>query len=69
MIAWESGTREAPKAPCSARNSTSCSSVWAAPHSIDTTVKPTTAITSTRRRPKRLAQKPAIGVMIAEHTI
>ena len=69
MMAWETGTSAAPKPPCRARNSTSWSSVWAAPHSIDTMVKPMTQVDSVRRNPKRVAQKPAKGVMMAEATM
>ena len=69
MMACDTGTKAAPKPPCRARNSTSWSSVWAAPHSIETMVKPTTQVESVRRKPKRVAQKPAKGVMIAEATM
>ena len=69
MMACETGTRAAPKPPCRARNSTSWSSDCAAPHSIETMVKPMTQVASVRRRPKRMAQKPASGVRMAEATI
>ena len=69
MMACDTGTRAAPKPPCRARNSTSWSSDCAAPHIIDTMVKPTTQVDSVRRSPKRMAQKPANGVMMAEATM
>src|SRR5476651_1901599 len=55
--------------PCRARNTTSCGSVWAAPHSIEAMVKPMTEETRMRRTPKRTAQKPASGVAIAADTM
>ena len=69
MMACDTGTSAAPKPPCRARNSTSWSSVCAAPHIIDTMVKPITQVASVRRKPKRMAQKPASGVRMAEATI
>ena len=67
--ACASGTRNAPKAPCSTRNSTSWPSVPAAPHSIEATVKPITDARNRRRRPKRSARKPVSGMQIAVDTM
>ena len=69
MMACETGTSAAPNPPCRARNSTSWSSVWAAPHSIDTMVKPMTQVESVRAGQSASALKPANGVMMAEATI
>ncbi len=65
----DSGTKAAPNAPCSTRNSTICVSVCAMPHSIDASVKPVTETRNRRLSPKRLARKPVGGVMIAAATM
>jgi hypothetical protein len=66
MMVCESGPSAAPQAPCSSRNRIICSSVCAAPHSADDSVKPATASTMRRRLPKREASQPMGAVMIAD---
>ena len=51
----------APPMPWKARARVSCSTVWAAPHAVDPTVKTTSPMTKTRRRPKRSASDPAVS--------
>ena len=65
----EIGTSAAPNMPCSRRNSTISPIPLAMPHSSEAMVKPATDTTSTRRRPKRPASQPVIGVRMAEATM
>ncbi len=67
--ACDSGTRLAPSAPCSARNTTSSVNEFAAPQSIEASVKPMTARANKRLRPKRSARTPVSGVKIAAATM
>ncbi len=67
--ACDSGTSPAPNAPWSRRKATISGSEVAAPHSIEATVKPDTAIMNSRLRPNRAARKPVGGVMIAAATM
>ena len=69
ITAWLSGTSAAPKTPCSRRNATICSMVWAMPHSIEAAVKPAAQTTNSFLRPKRIAPQPSGEVMIAAATI
>ena len=64
-IACDSGTRAALHTPCIRRNATICSSVCAAPHSIEVMVKPMMQTTNSRLRPNRAASQPTGAVMIA----
>ena len=65
MVACDSGTRAAPNMPCIRRNSTISSSVCAAPHIIEVTVKPPRQAMNRYLRPKREAIQPTGAVMIA----
>ena len=69
MMACESGTRNAPNAPCATRYSTISSSDAAIPHSIDATVNPAMAMPNSRRRPNRPARNPVGGMKIAAVTM
>ncbi len=55
--------------PCMMRNSTISPSDSASPHNAEATVKPMTAVTNSRVRPKREARKPVGAVMIAAATM
>ena len=55
--------------PCSTRKITIWPNDCARPHSAEATVKPTTAVTNKRVRPKRAARKPVGAVMIAAATM
>ena len=65
----DSGTSGAPKTPCSRRNATICVSDTAAPHSIEVTMKPMTAVRNSGLRPNLASSQPVAGVMIAAATI
>ena len=65
----ESGTSAAPNMPCSRRNATICSMLWAAPHSIEATVKPAAQTMNSFLRPNLVAVQPRGEVMIAAATI
>jgi hypothetical protein len=65
MVDCDSGTSAAPKAPCSSRKTTICSSDCAAPQSTDARVKPPTDSRKTARRPKRATRKPTGAVRMA----
>ena len=66
ITAWERGARAAPQMPWKTRKNTICSSVWAAPQSIEVLVKPTMAKTKRFFRPKRCETQPTGAVMMAE---
>jgi hypothetical protein len=51
MIASDAGVSSAPEIPCSARATTSSSTVGASAHSSDETPKPATPSVNTRRSP------------------
>ena len=51
MIASEAGVSSAPETPCSARATTSSSTVGASEHSSEATPKPATPSVNTRRSP------------------
>ena len=51
--------------PCSRRNATICGSDWAAPHSIDASVKPMMQPMKSGLRPNASASQPTGAVMIA----
>ena len=55
--------------PCNRRNSTICSMDCAMPHSTEAMVKPATATTNTRVRPKRVVSQPVGAVMMAAATM
>ena len=65
MTDCDNGTNAAPNTPCNRRNRTICSRPWAAPQSIEANVKPTTEVSSTRLRPKRLLSMPVSGMQMA----
>ena len=69
IVACDSGTSAAENMPCTSRNNTICSSVCAAPHSIEAIVKPTMQDTNNGLRPKREASQPTGAVMIAAAVI
>ena len=65
IVACDSGTSAAPHMPCRKRKHTICSSVSAAPHSMEATTKPVMQATCRFLRPKRTAIQPTGAVMIA----
>ena len=65
----DSGTIAAPNTPWSTRKATMLSRLHDTPHSIDMTVKPTTAIRNSSLRPNLSESQPVTGVMIAAATI
>ncbi len=69
VIAWESGTSGAPNMPWQVRQRISSGSEEARPHKSVLTVKPITAPTSRRLRPRRAASQPVGGVAIAVATM
>src|SRR5258705_1893323 len=69
MIACDTDTRKAPHMPWSTRATTSAASESAAPHIIEASTKPATAVAKRRLRPKRAERKFAVGIMTAEATM
>ena len=69
MIAWLSGIRNAPQAPCAIRSRTSAASELAMPQNSENTVKPPTATRNRRRRPSRAASQPVAGSITALATM
>ena len=69
MIACDSGTSDAPKMPCSRRNSTICVSEPAMPHSAEAATKPRMLTSRYLRRPRRSVRKPVIGITIDDATM
>ena len=65
----DSGTKAAPKTPCSKRNATISVNDPAMPHSIDATVNPIIEIRYSRFSPNRADNHPTGAVMIAAAVI
>ncbi len=65
----ESGTRAAPKSPCSQRKITISATDCAMPQSMEAMVKPTTETMKRRLRPIRAVRNPVSGVAIAAATM
>ena len=68
MIACDTGTSGAPKAPCSTRQPTRASIEPAKPQAKVAMVKPATQAVHSSRQPKRSASQPASGVATAVAT-
>ena len=65
ITAWDSGPSAAPNMPCTMRNSTICSRLWAAPQSMEAKVKPAMAVIRKFFLPNRAASQPTGAVMMA----
>jgi len=65
ITAWESGPKAAPNTPWIRRNSTICSRLVAAPHSMEARVNPAIQVISKFFLPKRAASQPTGAVMMA----
>ena len=65
----DSGTRAAPKTPCSRRAATISNKESDSPHRADATVKPTTDVMNTCFCPKRSTNQPVTGVAMAAATM
>jgi hypothetical protein len=68
VIACDTGTSGAPKAPCSTRQPTSASIEPARPQAAVATAKPATQSVHSSRQPRRAASQPASGVITAVAT-
>ena len=64
-----SGAMKAPQMPCSTRNITISSRLFARPHSADAMVKPTTEKMNSRFWPIRSDIQPVSGVAMAAATM
>src|SRR5450631_824510 len=65
IVDCDNGTSAAPNTPCSTRNTTICTSDWAAPHIMEVTVNPIRHVMNKYFRPNRAAIHPTGAVMIA----
>src|SRR5262249_4108111 len=65
---WESGISGPPEKPCNTRKKTSAPNEGDKPHSAEFTPKQNIAVTKTRNAPKRPANQPVSGTVIASAT-